>query len=173
MPALPTSSFRALAIAGFLVFGCASPPPAPAEWIFRGPALYTGDGDVPAVHALAVRDGRVVMAGSQEQVAALTGPQTREWTLPEGACLVPGFVDSHAHLFGVGASLRTVDLIGTTSYEEVVQRIVEFSRQHPELEWIRGRGWDQNDWDEKEFPHHGRLSEALPDRPVWVSRVGG
>jgi predicted amidohydrolase YtcJ len=82
-------------------------------------------------------------------------------------------VDAHVHLLGLGRALRIIDLVGTRSYEEVIARVVERARDVPEGEWIRGRGWDQNDWAVTEFPTHEALSEAVPDHPVYLWRVDG
>ncbi|MGH7644749.1 MAG: amidohydrolase, partial [Gemmatimonadales bacterium] len=90
-----------------------------------------------------------------------------------GRTVIPGMVDAHAHLVGLGQALRTVDLVGTTSYDAVIARVVERAKTARPGEWIRGRGWDQNDWPDKGFPTHEALSRALPDHPVYLTRVDG
>ena len=66
-----------------------------------------------------------------------------------------------------------MDLTGTTSYEQVIARVVERARTTPRGEWILGRGWDQNDWGSTNFPTHEALSRAVPDHPVMLTRVDG
>ena len=90
-----------------------------------------------------------------------------------GAMIIPGLVDAHAHLSGLGQALENVDLVGTTSYEEVVRRLQEMAATLPAGEWIRGRGWDQNDWDEQVFPTRESLDRAIPDHPVAAARIDG
>jgi hypothetical protein len=82
-------------------------------------------------------------------------------------------VDAHAHLLGLGQALRTVDLVGTRSFDEIVARVREQAARTPAGEWIRGRGWDQNDWADTRFPTHDALSRAVPDHPVFLTRVDG
>ena len=81
--------------------------------------------------------------------------------------------DAHAHVTGLGQSLLNVDLVGTTSYEQVIARVVERARTTPKGEWIVGRGWDQNDWGDTRWPTHEALSHAVPDHPVYLERVDG
>ncbi|MGH9459072.1 MAG: amidohydrolase, partial [Thermoanaerobaculia bacterium] len=90
-----------------------------------------------------------------------------------GATVLPGLVDAHAHIAGLGAALDTVDLVGTRSYDEVIERIARAAAEAPPGEWILGRGWDQNDWPVKEFPTAAALDAAVGDRPVWVRRIDG
>ncbi len=87
--------------------------------------------------------------------------------------ILPGLIDSHAHVSGLGAALDTVDLVGSTSYEEVIERIRTEASGAPAGDWILGRGWDQNDWPIREFPRADALDGALGDRPVWVRRIDG
>ena len=91
----------------------------------------------------------------------------------EGGHVYPGLQDAHAHLGGLGASLVNVDLVDTRSLDEVIARVVARAKVTPKGDWILGRGWDQNDWEDKVFPAHEALSAAVPDHPVWVSRIDG
>ncbi|MCB1056030.1 MAG: amidohydrolase, partial [Acidobacteria bacterium] len=78
-----------------------------------------------------------------------------------------------SHLAGLGRALEQVDLGGADSYDEVIRRLAEGARDLPAGAWVFGRGWDQNRWPGGAFPEHGPLSEALPDHPVWATRVDG
>ena len=89
------------------------------------------------------------------------------------ATIVPGLVDAHGHLYGLGLALDTVNLVDTKSYVEVVARTVERASAAPPGEWILGRGWDQNDWRTQEFPTADDLDVAIPDHPVWLRRIDG
>jgi predicted amidohydrolase YtcJ len=90
-----------------------------------------------------------------------------------GAYIFPGLQDAHVHLSGLGASLETVDLRGSRSLEEVVSRLRQRAIKIPKGSWIFGRGWDQTLWDPPEMPSHSLLSQAFPENPVVLRRVGG
>jgi predicted amidohydrolase YtcJ len=122
--------------------------------------------------SLAVRGGRILYLGSDTGAARLRGPKTRVIDLA-GRAVIPGLIDAHSHLAGLGEALEQVDLGGAATYEEVVRRVREAARGLPAGSWVRGRGWDQNRWPEKRFPTHEALSAAVPDHPVWLTRVDG
>ncbi len=143
-----------------------------ADLLLTGGTVHTVDAAHPRADAVAVRDGRIVFVGSESEARTLVGSGTRIEEL-DGAAVYPGFVDSHGHVPGLGTSLRTVDLVGTRSLDEVVERVELRARETPEGEWVQGRGWDQNEWADTRFPHHRALSEAVPDHPVILTRVDG
>ena len=145
---------------------------APADFIVVNARIYTADATRPVARALAVRDGLIVFVGSERGAEALAGSRTERWDL-DGKTVIPGMVDAHVHLVGLGEALRIVDLTGTRSYDEVVARVVERARTARPGEWIRGRGWDQNDWAVTAFPTHEALSQAVPNNPVMLGRVDG
>ncbi|MBL8736149.1 MAG: amidohydrolase [Planctomycetes bacterium] len=93
--------------------------------------------------------------------------------LPSDAFVMPGLQDAHGHLLGLGSLLAEVDLVGTTSFDQVVQRVAERAATQPAGSWVIGRGWDQNDWAETTMPHHRALSSVVPNHPVWLVRVDG
>ncbi len=90
-----------------------------------------------------------------------------------GKTIIPGLIDSHAHLYGLAMSLSQAQLRDTASVEEVIQRLREQEQHLAEGDWLLGRGWDQNDWPVKEFPSSADLDSAFPDRPVWLRRIDG
>jgi predicted amidohydrolase YtcJ len=122
--------------------------------------------------SLAVRGGRIVYLGPDAGADALRGPQTRVVDLG-GRAVTPGLIDAHSHLLGLGEALEEVDLTGAPSYEEVIARVQTAARALPAGAWVRGRGWDQNRWPGKQFPTEGALSAAVPDHPVFLTRVDG
>lgn len=144
----------------------------PADLVVTNGRIYTADATRPIVDAMAVRAGRVVFVGDRGGARALIGPNTQTLDLA-GRTVIPGMTDAHAHVAGLGSSLRSVDLVGTTSYEQVITRVVEKARTTPKGEWIIGRGWDQNDWGDTRWPSHEALSRAVPDHPVYLERVDG
>jgi hypothetical protein len=146
--------------------------PQPADLIVTNARVYTADANRPRATALAVRGGRIVFVGNDRGAEALAGPRTERLDLA-GQTVIPGMVDAHTHLLGLGQALRTVNLVGTRSYDEVVARVAERARTARPGEWIRGRGWDQNDWADTRFPSHEALSLAVPNNPVYLTRVDG
>ena len=143
-----------------------------ADLVVTNARIYTSDVNRPVVEAFAVRGGRIAFVGSNRGALALAGPRTERLDL-SGKTVITGMVDAHAHLLGLGQALRTVDLVGTRSYEEVIARVVERAKTARPGEWIRGRGWDQNDWADTRFPTHAALSRAVPNNPVYLTRVDG
>jgi predicted amidohydrolase YtcJ len=122
--------------------------------------------------AMAIRHGRIIQVGNEPLVSRLIGAGTEVLDL-HGRTVLPGLIDSHAHLGSLGNLLAQADVTGTPSYEAVVESVRVRAARTPAGEWIQGRGWDQNDWPEKSFPHHAALSAAVPDHPVALRRVDG
>jgi predicted amidohydrolase YtcJ len=148
------------------------PPQPTADLVVTGGRIYTVDEGRPMAAAMAVGGGRVLFVGSARGALAFRGPATRVLDV-RGKTVIPGMVDAHGHLLGLGEALRNVDLTGTRSYEEVVARVVARAREVPAGGWIQGRGWDQNDWGNTDFPTHAALSRAVPDHPVLLERIDG
>jgi len=146
--------------------------PPPADLVVLNARVYTADVNRPVAEAFAVRAGRIAFVGSSRGALALVGPRTERLDLA-GRTVIPGMVDAHAHLLGLGQALRTVSLVGTRSYDEVIARVVDRAKTARPGEWIRGRGWDQNDWADTRFPTHQALSRAVPNNPVYLTRVDG
>ncbi len=153
--------------------GAARSAPGPADstatLVVTG-RVWTGVPDRPWVEAVAVRDGRIVAVGSRRALERLAGETTRRIDTGAGVA-VPGLVDAHAHLRGLGDQLAEVDLVGTRSPREVRQRVERAARELPADRWIVGRGWDQNDWPDARFPTWRDL-EGIPN-PVVLERVDG
>jgi predicted amidohydrolase YtcJ len=142
------------------------------DLIILNARIHTADADQPLAQALAVRDGRFLLVGTNREVEAAAGPDTQRLEAA-GATIIPGMIDAHAHLLNLGRFKRIVDLRGTSSYEEVVALVRARADEVPPGTWIRGRGWDQNDWAGGEFPDNVALSLAVPDHPVYLDRVDG
>lgn len=146
--------------------------PPPADLIVTNGRIYTVDDSRPVVSAIAVRAGRVAFAGDERGALVLRGPQTRVVDLG-GRTVIPGMMDAHGHVEGLGEALATVDLVGSTSEDEVVARVAARGRGVPAGQWVVGRGWDQNRWGNTRFPTHEKLSAAFPENPVILTRVDG
>jgi len=90
-----------------------------------------------------------------------------------GRVMLPGMIDAHVHVMGIGFGALTLDLSQTTSLEDALARIAEFARDNPGRPWILGRGWNQEKWGLGRFPTAAELDSAVSDRPVWLQRVDG
>ncbi len=91
----------------------------------------------------------------------------------KGRVLMPGMIDAHAHIMGIGFGALTLDLSDTTSLAEAQARIAAYAKAHPDRPWILGRGWNQELWKLGRFPTAAELDAVVADRPVWLSRVDG
>ena len=144
-----------------------------ADLLLYNGKIYTVDARFSVASAMAVKDGRVLETGSSQQLLARY--EAKEKVDAGGRPVYPGFIDAHAHFFGYGLGLQNADLVGTESWEEILQRLqahVAKKNIRPG-EWIIGRGWDQNDWAVKEFPTKERLDKLFPNNPVFLTRVDG
>src|SRR5437763_951642 len=136
----------------------AAPPPW-ADLIVTNARIYTVDDGHPLVSALAVRDGKVQFVGAMREAMVLRGPATRVIDAA-GRTVIPGMIDAHAHLFGLGDFLRSIDLTDTRSFDEIVARVGARAKETPSGRWLIGRGWDQNKWGNTRFPTHEALSRV-------------
>ncbi|MCL4672843.1 MAG: amidohydrolase family protein [Sphingomonadaceae bacterium] len=100
-------------------------------------------------------------------------PQTDYYVDGKGAYLIPGLIDAHLHVMGIGFGAMTLDLSGTTSLEQAQALIAEYAAANPGRRWIIGRGWNQEKWGLGRFPTAADLDAAVADRPVWLERVDG
>lgn len=141
-----------------------------ADLLVYNATIYTVDTAFSTAEAMVIKDGRILATGT---AAALENKFNSTEKLDAGGRFIyPGFIDAHAHFVGYGLSLQTVDLSGTSSWEECMQRVKSFAANNKEG-WITGRGWDQNDWEMKEFPNNEMLDTLFPDRPVLLTRIDG
>jgi predicted amidohydrolase YtcJ len=149
-----------------------NPIPPAADVLFVNARFHTLDLARPLVTALAVRDGRIVELGDRASLEPLVGPDTRTIDLGGGVA-VPGLVDTHGHLLGLGLGLVRLDLVGAATLAEALERVRGAAARLGPGEWLLGRGWDQNDWPEKVFPTRLDLDRGSADRPVFLTRVDG
>jgi predicted amidohydrolase YtcJ len=133
--------------------------------------IYTVDSLSAKAEAIAIKEGKIVALGSSE--ALMKQYEPKEKIDAQGKFIYPGFIDAHSHFYRYGLGLQTVNLVGTSSWEDVLRQLSDASKGLAKEEWLIGRGWDQNDWQTKEFPGNDQLNEWYPDRPVFLTRVDG
>ncbi|MCZ4225447.1 amidohydrolase [Pedobacter rhodius] len=141
-----------------------------ADVIVYNAKVYTVNSKFDIVEAFAVKDGKILALGKSDEIR--NKYSAAEEVDAAGKAVYPGFIDAHAHFFGYGQSLQTADLRETKSWEEVIQRLTDFAKTHPDG-WLIGNGWDQNDWANKAFPTNEKLTELFPNRPVFLNRIDG
>jgi len=142
-----------------------------ADAVYFGGPIYTGIGD-GVVEAVAVKDGAITGAGARAGFDAAIGPNTRLVDL-KGAAMYPGFIDSHAHLDGIGEREMTLNLEGVGSIEELVSIVEAAAVDTPADAPIVGRGWIETGWPEGRFPSRADLDGAAPGRIVLLVRADG
>src|SRR5205085_10310235 len=127
-----------------------------ADLLVYNATIYTVDSSFSIAEAMAIQDGKIIAVGK-------TADLEKEYEAKEkldagGKFIYPGFIDAHAHFVGYGNSLQRVNLMGTTSWDECIEKVKTFAAANPEG-WIMGRGWDQNDWVTKDFHTTQQLNE--------------
>ena len=152
-------------------FMCSRNPKQRVDLIVHHANIYMVDSAFTQQQAFAVRDGKLVALGNNEEI--LDKYQADSMVDAQGKPVYPGFIDAHAHFVGYGQELFTADLFDTKSFDEVLERLKAFAEKHPDEKWILGRGWDQNKWPGKAYPTNEKLNEMFPDRPVYIARVDG
>ncbi|MGF1671574.1 MAG: amidohydrolase [Balneolaceae bacterium] len=121
--------------------------------------------------AIAISNGKVEALGSFDDMMQAYGHFEPVDGL--GRTMLPGLIDAHGHVMGLGFQELDVDVTGIRSLEETLETIRRFAEENPDLEWIRGRGWNQVLWEENEFPTAADIDRVVPDRPVWLRRIDG
>ncbi len=140
------------------------------DLIITNAVVYSVDSTFGIYQAFAVDKGRIVDAGTSEYIAKHYSSADKKDL--RGKFVYPGFIDAHCHFDQYGLGLQEAGLTGTSSFEEVLQRVEDQSVKNPSG-WIIGNGWDQNDWVNKVFPDRSPLDRMFPDRPVVLFRVDG
>ena len=132
--------------------------------------VYTVNSSFDKAEAFAIKDGKFIEVGNSKDIQE---KYTSDSLIDaKGQTILPGFIDAHCHFLGLGFSTQQVDLVGTKSFDEVVNKIIDFSNAH-HSKYIKGRGWDQNDWEVKEFPDNRLLNKLFPNTPIAITRIDG
>jgi predicted amidohydrolase YtcJ len=162
-----------LKLCAIALFASTAVSPAFAEGLVENVNGITLDqnGKVIRFNAMLVgRDGKVTELLTKKD----TLPKILDFRLDgRGATLLPGLIDAHGHVMGLGFQLLTLDLSNTNSLSEAQAAIKAYAAKYPERRWIIGRGWNQEKWGLGRFPTAQDLDIAVSDRPVWLERVDG
>ncbi|WP_029279965.1 amidohydrolase [Pedobacter borealis] len=141
-----------------------------ADVVVYNAKVYTVNNKFETVEAFAVKNGKILELGKSDDIKSKYAG--KEEINAEGKSVYPGFIDAHAHFYGYGQSLQTADLRETKSWDEVLARLSNFAKTHPDG-WLIGNGWDQNDWGNKAFPTNEKLTSLFPNRQVLLNRIDG
>ncbi|MCB0380684.1 MAG: amidohydrolase [Flavobacteriales bacterium] len=159
------SIFIALTI---VLIGCGETPKI--DLIVHNAKIYTVNESFDVVEAIAIDKGKIIAVGAENEIK--NKYLAKEYLDAKQMNVYPGFIDAHCHLYNYAALLQELDLTGTSSFNQVLNKIETYSKTNT-FEWILGRGWDQNDWDKKEFPNKEKLDELFPNTPIFLVRIDG
>ena len=136
------------------------------DYIAYNGNIYTVNNDFNIASAFAVKDGKFIDVGNDEIFSKYNSNEKIDLN---GSTVLPGLIDAHCHFYGLGLNQSVIDLTGTSSFNEILEKIAFENNK----DVIRGRGWDQNDWEIKEFPNKLKLDLAYPNTPVILERIDG
>jgi hypothetical protein len=167
---IPFMNYLYIALLSVFIVSCSNTDKQEADLILTNATIYTVDSAFSKAEAFAVKDGKFIAVGTSKEInTKYTADQNIDG---KGKIIYPGFIDAHCHFYRFGTNLQSVDLVGTRSYDEVLKRVTAFQKEKP-ADFIYGRGWDQNDWEDKNFPTKRELDSIFPDIPVVLQRVDG
>jgi len=149
-----------------IFLSCQSPE---ADLIIHNAKIYTVNQNFDVATAVAVKDGVFIAVGGDELLSQYTSKNTVDL---KGFSVYPGFIDAHCHFYNFGLLQQQLDLTGTVSFDEVIERINDYSKSNPGVP-ILGQGWDQNDWEVKAYPTKDKLDELFSDQIIALKRVDG
>lgn len=144
-------------------------PPEPIQ-IYSAKKVFVCDTAMTEVECIAVQRGRIVFSGNLQKAKELY-PEAAH-THFKKKYIYPGFIDAHCHFLAYCRGLTECNLMGTKSEKEILLKLKKFAKhsQHP---WIIGRGWDQNDWKNQNYPSIESLDKVFPNQPVVLKRIDG
>lgn len=140
------------------------------DLIIHNATIYKVDEAFGQAEAMAIMNDTIVAIGAEHEI--MNKYQAKKVIDARKQFVYPGFIDGHCHFVGYGIGLEQVNLVGTSSWKNCIDVITEYAQQH-DYSWILGRGWDQNDWEVKEFPTYDELNQLFPDKPIFIKRIDG
>lgn len=154
------------------ILSCNSSPKEQADLIVHNAKIYTVNDLFDVADAMAIKDGKIIAIGPENEILNKYQFDAKEVIDAGKKPIYPGFIDAHCHFVGYAQNLKQVNLVGTKSFEEVIKRVEAYAKNN-DTEWIIGRGWDQNDWENKAFPTKDELDQLFPNKPVFLTRIDG
>lgn len=158
-----------IAIIVLTIFSCNNNT-TEADTIVINANVYTVDSAFNTTEAFAIKDGKFVAIGSTSEIKQ--NYSSNKIIDAKGQTIVPGLIDAHCHFYRLGLDKQTVNLVGTTSFDDVMKRVIDF-QNNKNTTFITGRGWDQNDWKDRTYPNKVLLDKLFPTVPVALTRIDG
>jgi len=155
----------------FVLSACSGLRKEQVDLIVHNATIYTVNEAFDQVEAIAIANDTIVAIGAEHEI--LNRYQAKRIIDARQQFVYPGFIDAHCHFTGYAEGLMRLNLVGTSSWEECIERLEAYRDQHPDMPWLLGRGWDQNDWENQAFPTRERLDAMFPNTPVLLSRIDG
>ncbi len=152
-----------------ILFSC-SPKKEKVDIIVHHTKICSVDSTFNIYEAMAIKNGKIVEIDNNQII--LNKYEAKQTINLNGKFIFPGFIDAHCHFTGYASDLWKCDLTGTKSYEDILEKIKNYSNSAP-MYWIYARGWDQNDWELNEYPNKKELDKLFPSRPVFLKRIDG
>ena len=155
-----------------------APAPEFADLVLRGGKVVTVDADLGTVQAIAVNGYRIAEVGDDAAIAARIGPNTEVIEL-RGRLALPGFIEGHGHFLSLGRAQQILDLAGAASWDDIVAQVAVAVDGADAGDWIFGRGWHQDKWNEPPQPSvegtplNDGLNAVAPDNPVYLGHASG
>lgn len=153
-------------------------PAEPADILLTNGRVVTLDEGQPEAAAVSIRGDRIHALGSADEMSRHVGRETQVIDL-QGQLVIPGFIEGHGHFMGLGRAAMQLDLMNTTSWEEIVRMVAEEVKAARPGQWIYGRGWHQEKWttppvpNVEGFPTHASLDAVSRDNPVVLTHASG
>ena len=167
-----------LLLVAMLISACEFSETNTADLILTNGKVVTVDEETPDGEAIAIRADTIMAIGTSEEIAALSGESTEVIDL-EGQLAIPGFIEGHAHFMGFGYSKMILDLAQARTWDDIIAMVEEAASNAEPGEWITGRGWHQEKWEETPegtvdgVPTHHSLSDVSPENPVLLRHASG
>ena len=146
------------------IFGCKNS----VDLILHNGNIYTVDDKFSIIEAIAVKDGLIYETGTNDILKKYNYNKSIDL---KGATVLPGLIDAHCHFYGLGLNQQEINLVGTKSFDQIISKLKNQSKNYKTV--IKARGWDQNDWNIKEFPNKNQLDVLFPKTPVVLERIDG
>ena len=158
--------------------GFTSPPEITADLVLKNARVYTVNKNQPNAEAVAIKDGKIIIVGTNAVIKKYIGKNT-EVIDCKGQFVMPGFIEGHGHIHGLGASLMSLNLMQVKNWDEIVALVADAVKKAKPGDWIIGRGWHQEKWDRAPaknylgYPYHEELDKVSPNNPVMLTHASG
>jgi predicted amidohydrolase YtcJ len=170
--------FQIASLFSLCLFACSQEQSQKADMVLNNAIVYTVNKNQPGADAVAVKDGKIIFTGTNEDVKKYIDSKT-EVIDCKGQFVMPGFIEGHGHIHGLGSSLVNLNLMNVKNWDEIVAMVADAAKKAKPGDWIIGRGWHQEKWNPAPaknflgYPYHEELDKVSPDNPVLLTHASG